>query len=107
MKIDNFFENIPHSLTEEWIQEILNRDTVRVERIVSRGHRSPQGFWYDQSENEWVLLLKGSAGVRLESSDEPVVLGPGDHLLIPAHTRHRVDWTDEQDDTVWVAVFFR
>ena len=78
----------------------------RVERIVSRGQSSPEGFWYDQDEHEWVLLLKGAARLRLEGREEPVELGPGDTLVLPARCRHRVEWTAENEETVWLAIHF-
>ena len=79
---------------------------VRIERIVSRGHASPPGFWYDQSEHEWVAVLAGEARLLWEGGAE-VLLSPGDHVLIPAHRKHRVEWTTPHQDTVWLAVFYR
>lgn len=90
------------------LQEILlDRGDVRIERIVSRGHSSAPGFWYDQTDNEWVIVLSGNALVLLDGDGEPIALGPGDHLNIPAHVRHRVEWTDPERDTVWLAVFYK
>jgi cupin 2 domain-containing protein len=91
-------------LTEEDLQEIVTRPGVKIERIVSRGHRSPKGYWYDQAFDEWVLLLKGSAALEMEGESTLVRLQPGDHLMIAAHTRHRVVWTDEGQDTIWLTV---
>jgi cupin 2 domain-containing protein len=79
----------------------------RIERIVSRGHASPPGFWYDQDENEWVAVLQGQARIAFEGQAPPIDLGPGDHLLIKAHQRHRVLSTAPDRDTIWLAVFFR
>ena len=104
MPLANLFANIPESLEDEAFQEILNRENVRIERIVSRGHRSPPGFWYDQAWDEWVLVLRGRAGLEIDGDPATIELGPGDHLLIPSHTRHRVAWTDGQGDTIWLAV---
>jgi cupin 2 domain-containing protein len=104
MTAANLFEDIPGTLPEEFLQEILNRDNVRIERIVSRGHRSPEGFWYDQAWDEWVLVIRGRAVVEIEGQPQAVALGPGNHLLIPSHTRHRVAWTDDNNDTIWLAV---
>ncbi|HXH72993.1 MAG TPA: cupin domain-containing protein [Mariprofundaceae bacterium] len=106
MTIRNIFEAIPADLPEELVQILLENRGVRIERIVSRGHASPAGFWYDQPDDEWVLLLTGSAGIQFEGEAVVRELGPGDHLLIPAHRRHRVVWTDADGDTVWLAVFF-
>jgi cupin 2 domain-containing protein len=104
MTAPNLFTDIPEALPEEFFQEILDRANVRIERIVSRGHRSPEGFWYDQAWDEWVLVVRGRAGLQIEGQPRTVELGPGDHLLIGAHTRHRVAWTDDKGDTVWLAV---
>ncbi len=90
---------------EEFVEELLRRPGVRIERIVSRGHSSPPGFWYDQDETEWVVLVSGGARLSFERRGEPVELGPGDWIEIAAHERHRVDWTDPDRDTVWLAVF--
>jgi cupin 2 domain-containing protein len=100
----NLFASIPETLQGELVQDIVNGSGVTIERIVSRGARSPDGFWYDQAWDEWVLLVRGSAGVVIEGQAEIVQMIPGDHLLIPAGIRHRVAWTDGQKDTIWLAV---
>ena len=102
----NLFDQIPESAPEEIITELLSADGVRIERIVSFGPSSPDGFWYDQKESEWVLLLEGSATLRFEEGG-PINLKPGDHLNIPAGTRHRVEKTDENSRTVWLAIFYK
>ena len=91
---------------DEIFQEILQRPGVRIERIVSSGQATPTGVWYDQEWDEWVMLLAGSAGLLLEGEDETRLLCPGDYLLLPAHCRHRVVWTDPDLHTVWLAVHF-
>ncbi len=97
---------IPTELPEELVSVLAAGDGVRIERIVSRGHRSPPGFWYDQEEHELVLLIAGDA--RIEIAGEPErALRPGQWLLLPAHVRHRVTFTAEDRDTIWLAVFFR
>jgi len=101
----NLFENIPENAPEELVTELLKADGVRVERIVSFGQSSPDGFWYDQDENEWVLFLQGSATLKFEKGDL-VDLNPGDHLNIPAGKRHRVEKTDQNGRTVWLAIFY-
>jgi cupin 2 domain-containing protein len=79
---------------------------LRIVRILSRGHCSPPGFWYDQEDNEWVSVLAGRA--RLEVEERGMVeLGPGDQILLAAHQRHRVLWTEPGIDTIWLAVFYR
>ena len=91
-------------LPEELFQTLVAANGVRIERIVSHGHASPEGFWYDQEQDEWVLVLQGAAKLRFEDRDEPLDMTPGCHVLIPAHTRHRVDWTDPTQITIWLAV---
>lgn len=100
----NLFENIPKNASEELFTEVFAADGVRIERIVSYGQASPDGFWYDQKDNEWVLLLEGSATLNFEEGD-PVDLKPGDHVYIPTGKRHRVEKTAEKRRTVWLAVF--
>ena len=102
----NIFANIPDDIPDELFEEISKRETLKIERIVSQGHSSPEGFWYDQAENEWVILLKGSAGLVFEAEDKPVVLSPGDYIDIPAHVKHRVAWTDPEEETIWLAVHY-
>ena len=102
---ENLFAGIPPRLAEELTQRIAGNANARVERIVSRGHASPPGFWYDQEETEWVMVVKGSARLRF-IDDSVLELRAGDHVTLPPHTRHRVEWTAPGEDTVWLAVFF-
>jgi cupin 2 domain-containing protein len=104
---NNIFGDIPAELPDELLEEILTGNTFRMERIVSRGHSSPTGFWYDQEENEWVILLQGSANLHFAGKEELVVLKPGDYIRIPRHCRHRVEWTDPACETVWLAVYHK
>ncbi len=90
----------------EQLDLLVQQSNVRIERIVSTGQASPPGFWYDQDEHEWVLLLAGRAGLRFEAEETVQTLTPGDHVLIPAHTKHRVEWTDADERTIWLAVFY-
>ncbi len=101
----NLFADIPAQLPEELITTLLSAEHVRIERIVSHGHSSPAGFWYDQHEVEWVIVLKGAARLRFEDETSPTELRPGDFVLIPAHRKHRVEWTSPDVPTVWLAVF--
>jgi cupin 2 domain-containing protein len=103
--LTNLFADIPEDLPEELIQALLSTPGLRIERIVSLGHSSPQGFWYDQEEHEWVLLLKGAARLRFQGQ-EPIELRPGSFLNIPAHRRHRVEWTDPSEPTIWLAIHY-
>jgi cupin 2 domain-containing protein len=79
---------------------------LRVERIVSHGQASPPGFWYDQPEAEWVLLVCGAARLEIDGETKPRHLQPGDWINLPAHCRHRVAWTDPQQATVWLAMHY-
>ena len=103
----NLFRDIPDKLPEELFGNLLSTETFRIERIVSRGHASPEGFWYDQEDGEWVLLLNGSAALCFDDRPEPLVLGPGDYVQINPHVRHRIEWTAEGQDTVWLAIHYR
>lgn len=99
------FDRIPENASQEIFTELLTAENVRVERIVSFGHVSPEGFWYEQPENEWILLIEGSARIRLE--EVLVELAPGDYLDIPSGTKHRVEKTAENGRTVWLVVFYK
>ncbi|WP_116472714.1 cupin domain-containing protein [Zobellella maritima] len=102
----NLGHDIPPLLPEELIQTLAGNDQVRIERIVSRGHASPEGFWYDQDEHEFVLLVQGEAELELRSPAARIRLQAGDYLLLSAHRQHRVSWTHPGQDTVWLAVFY-
>jgi cupin 2 domain-containing protein len=102
----NLFDDVPRALPAERVDVLLETPAVRLERIVSIGHATPPGEWYDQARNEWVVVLRGRARVRIEGEAEDRTLDIGDHLLLRAHVRHRVEWTDPAGPTVWLAVFF-
>jgi cupin 2 domain-containing protein len=103
----NLFADLPALAASEDIEALATLGGVRVERIVSPpGSASPEGFWYDQSWAEWAAVLAGSAGLLFEGQSRPHRLGPGDHVLIPAHQRHRIAWTDPRAPTIWLAVHF-
>ncbi len=102
----NLFSNIPESLPREIFETLLENDRFKLERIISSGQATPENDWYDQEKDEWVVLLKGKAGLRFENEGEVIELTPGDHLMIPAHKKHRLEWTDEKQKTVWLALHF-
>ena len=102
----SLLENIPAQLPEELFEELFAPDSLKIERIVSKGHASPEGFWYDQHRNEFVLVVQGSAGLKFEGRDDVVVLKAGDYLNIEAHVKHRVEWTDPACQTIWLAVHY-
>jgi len=101
----NLFASLPTSLPEEMVEELLRGPGVRIERIVSKGQTSEPGFWYDQSELEWVVVLRGEAKLRFEDQADLAHLRSGDFLSIRAHRKHRVEWTSSDQPTVWLAVF--
>ena len=103
----NLLSPLPDADTAERVDALLTRPGLRIERIVSRGQVSPPGFWYDQAEAEWVLLLAGAARLRFADETEVRVLAPGDWVDIAPHSRHRVEWTDLTVTTVWLAIFYR
>jgi cupin 2 domain-containing protein len=107
--LTNLFAAIPATLPAELTEALVQAPCLRIERIVSRGHTSPPGFWYDQTEHEWVLLVQGAARVRIKNTggdEQTRELHPGDFLHLPAHHLHRVDWTTPDAETIWLAVFY-
>jgi len=103
----NLLRDIPDAGAGEITDPIVAAPGMRIERIVSLGQVSPPGFWYDQAEAEWVLLLAGAARLRFADEPDARLIGPGDWVEIAPHRRHRVDWTDPAQPTVWLAVFYR
>ena len=105
--MDNIFAQIPPSTAaSEEFRELLARPGLRIERIVSTGQASPPGFWYDQADGEWVLLLQGAAGLRFADEAAPRALAPGDFVDIAPHRRHRVEWTLPDQPTIWLAIHY-
>jgi cupin 2 domain-containing protein len=102
----NLLSSLPDAEATERVDTLSTRPGLRIERIVSWGQASPPGFWYDQSEAEWVVVLAGAARLRFEDESEARVLGPGDWVDIAPHRRHRIEWTDPTVATVWLAVLF-
>ena len=103
----SLFEAIPKQLPQELFDTLYSTTDVKIERIVSRGHVSPEGFWYDQERNEFVLLVKGRAGLRFKGETDIVVLNAEEYNNIDAHVKHRVEWTDSTCDTIWLTVHYR
>lgn len=102
----NIFKDIPDASKTECITPLLTRSNLRFERIVSLGQSSPDEYWYDQHQHEWVILIQGNAVLRFEDDEEPYQMSAGDYIEIPAHCRHRVEWTDPDTETIWLAVHF-
>ncbi|TWA78576.1 cupin 2 domain-containing protein [Azospirillum brasilense] len=95
--------SLPDELFTTLAETAASSGAVRIERILSTGQASPDGFWYDQGWDEFVLVVQGAAQLQLEGEAERM-LGPGDWMMIPAKRRHRVAWTDPAAPTVWLAV---
>ena len=100
----NRFANLPSHLPDERFTTLLETAEVRVERIISLGLASPAGFWYNQDQHEWVVVLKGEARLRFE--DRQIELRPGDCVNIPARKKHRVEWTAPNEPTIWLAIHY-
>jgi cupin 2 domain-containing protein len=102
--VRNLFRELTATGPREAFETLLEGRHFRLERIVSAGHATPAGEWYDEVDEEWVVLLAGSARLRFEDEPEARTLGPGDWILIAPHRRHRVEWTDPDRATVWLAL---
>ena len=99
----NLYENVPSAVEKEEVSVLAAAGGATIERIVSTGQATPAGVWLEQDWTEWVALLTGSAALLIEGEEKPRVLAPGDHVTIPPGVRHRVEWTDADEPTVWVA----
>jgi len=103
----NILADVPAMVPEEIFETIVETKSFRLERIISDGQLTAEDEWYDEEENEWVILLKGGAGLLFESDAEPVALAPGDYVNISAHRKHRVAWTNADEKTIWLAIHYR
>lgn len=103
--MNNIFDAIPENIDTEIFELLAKSETTRIERIISKGHKSPDSGWYDQEKNEWVLVLRGEAILLFEDGTS-VNLKAGDYINIPAHKKHKVEWTDPEIETVWLAVHY-
>ena len=102
----NFFTDIPRHIDDEVFDTILASDGCEIKRIISKGNQSPPNYWYDQERNEWVMVLKGAAALKFKNSKKIVEMMPGDYVHIPAHCKHRVEWTDPDVATIWLAMYY-
>lgn len=102
----NLFTDLPDASRDEVLHTLAEMPGMRLVRIVSAGQATPPDTWYDQPEAEWVVLLEGSAELRFEDEPAPRPLRRGDHILIPPHTRHRVESTSAEEPTIWLALHF-
>jgi cupin 2 domain-containing protein len=103
--VKNIFEKIPEGLQNEVFDSLVEANDVKIERIISMGHTSPESGWYDQEKSEWVMVLRGKAIIAFPEKS-PVTLREGDYLNIKAHEKHRVVWTAPEVETVWLAVHY-
>ena len=106
MDIKNIFSGIQKQAPDEILETVLLTHQFKIERIISRGHATAEGEWYDQDKNEWVLVIKGNAGLLFEGDNEAVIMKTGDYINIPAHQKHRVEWTDPKEETIWLAIHY-
>jgi len=103
--VNNIFEAIPEDVKDEKFELLVESGRVRIERIISKGHTSPESGWYDQEQNEWVLVLRGKAVLAFED-EASITLQEGDFVDIPAHKKHKVEWTAPDIETLWLAVHY-
>ncbi len=103
--MNNIFDAIPADLPTELFETLAESQTVKIERIISKGHRSPDHGWYDQPQHEWVIVLQGQATISFDNAPA-VTLTTGVYLNIPAHQKHKVSWSDPDEETVWLAVHY-
>lgn len=105
MTPENIFSAVPVDLEKEVFDVLVSSDAVTIERIISKGHRSPENGWYDQEKNEWVLVLRG--GAELTFPDQTTVrLKEGDFINLSSHQKHKVSWTDPNKETFWLTVHY-
>ncbi len=102
----NLFHHLPAVGHDEDVLTLLETSGAKLVRIVSTGQATPDGEWYDQDENEWVVVLRGRAGLRIEGEDDVRMLSAGDYVDLPAGLRHRIEWTDADEPTVWLALHY-
>lgn len=106
MNTENLFSNLPQKAPQEVIEALLKNKSFSLKRVISTGQATAPGEWYDQTDDEWCILLSGSAGLQFEGEEELVVFKPGDHIVIPAHKRHRINWTDATVPSVWIVLHY-
>jgi len=106
MEVKNIFSDVPQSVPEEIFENLISSENCKIERIVSRGHTTPEEKWYDQDKNEFVLILRGNAELLFEEKNELVKMKEGDYVNIPAHKKHRVEKTSTEKETIWLTIHY-
>lgn len=106
MNLSNILGAIPSDLSAEVFEDIIKSPNIRIERIISKGQFTPADSWYDQDEHEWVMVLEGKAILEFENNHS-LTLNKGDYINIPAHCKHKVSWTDPDQITLWLAIFYK
>lgn len=101
----NIFDDIPNKIEEELIETLVRTKNIKIERIISDNHSSPENFWYDQDKNEFVIVLQGEGTILFEDGNQ-VTLKKNEYLNIPAHFKHRVEGTSSDEKTIWLAIFY-
>ena len=104
MKLGNLYTDCSVKAGSETFLDLLKNPKVRIERVVSKDYITPEGKWYDQDQDEWVIVLEGQA--KLEFETETIHMKKGDYVYLPAHSRHRVSWSDPNVETIWLAIFY-
>ncbi len=109
--LKNFFSALPSDVSQEVFETLAGGEgKVKIERIISHGQSTPAGQWYDQTQYEWVMLLKGEATLAFAEpecgQERLLTLKPGDYLTIAPHQKHRVASTSLEGETLWLAVFY-
>ena len=109
--MNNIFDmsQLDFPLQDEHFINLLKSDNIKIQRIVSTGQKSDDNFWYDQDENEWVIVLEGKAILSVEEKNCKIVkhiLNKGDYINLASHTKHRIDYTDKKNKTIWLAIFY-
>ena len=102
----NLFDFTPTQGADEDMTTLIATTGAKLVRIVSTGQATPDGQWHDQDDNEWVVVLRGSAGLRIDGEDDVRMMSAGDCVNLPAGLRHRVEWTDSNEPTVWLALHY-
>lgn len=103
--MNNIFKDIPKDLSSEVFEDLSQSKNIKIERIISKGHSSPEVGWYDQVQNEWVIVLKGEAVLAFDNKPD-IKLSQGDYLNISAHQKHKVSWTTSEEETIWLAIHY-